>query len=63
MALLLSSSEVGSVFAYQCDFETYSHNFCFLEHPTQMDETILLIIVLLALEEYSFFSELCEISF
>lgn len=57
------TSEAGLIFAYQHDLVSYNPNFCFLEIPTHLDETILLFIVLLDMEAYYLFSELCEISF
>lgn len=59
---MLTSLEAGLIFAYQHDLESYNHNFCFLELPTHLDETILLFIALLALEVYYLFSVPCEIS-
>jgi len=58
-----ATSEAGLILAYQQDLKSYNHNFCFLELPTHLDVTRLLFIVLLALEVYYLFSELCEISF
>ena len=57
-----ATSEVGLILAYQQDLKSYNHHFCFLELNTHLDVTRLLFIVLLALEVYYLFSELCEIS-